>query len=86
MLSGWGGCWSRRAPPGAVPPVEESLRDLVRAREDLHGELRRARHRLAKLLLRDDVRFDGPQAQLDPGAQEVARVGAVRSSGVAACV
>ena len=44
----------------AVPSVEEeALRDLVRAREDLRGDLMRARHRLAKLLLRHDVRFDG---------------------------
>ena len=46
-----------------VPSVEEeALRDLVRAREDLRGDLMRARHRLAKLLLRHEVRFDGPQA------------------------
>jgi transposase len=45
----------------AVPTIEaEALRDLVRAREDLRGDLMRARHRLAKLLLRHDVRFDGP--------------------------
>jgi transposase len=49
--------------PVAVPgPEEEALRDLVRAREDLRGDLMRARHRLAKLLLRHEVRFDGPQA------------------------
>jgi transposase len=47
----------------AVPSVaEESLRDLVRAREDLRGDLMRARHRLAKLLLRHEIRFEGPQA------------------------
>jgi len=46
-----------------VPSVEEeALRDLVRAREDLRGDLMRARHRLAKLLLRHEIRFDGPQA------------------------
>src|SRR3954466_5481147 len=46
----------------AVPTVEEeALRDLVRAREDLRGDLMRARHRLGKLLLRHDVRFDGPE-------------------------
>ena len=62
--SGWCGCW----PPASciavtVPSVEEeALRDLVRAREDLRGDLMRARHRLAKLLLRHEVRFDGPQA------------------------
>jgi transposase len=49
--------------PVAVPSLaEEALRDLVRAREDLRGDLMRARHRLAKLLLRHEVRFDGPQA------------------------
>jgi transposase len=38
-----------------VPSAEEeALRDLVRAREDV-----RARHRLSKLLLRHDMRFDG---------------------------
>src|SRR3954464_15478060 len=47
----------------AVPTVEaEALRDLVRAREDLRGDLMRARHRLAKLLLRHEIRFDGPEA------------------------
>ena len=47
----------------AVPSVEaEALRDLVRAREDLRGDLMRARHRLAKLLLRHEICFDGPQA------------------------
>ena len=45
----------------AVPSVdEEALRDLVRAREDLRGDLMRARHRLSKLLLRRDVRWSGP--------------------------
>jgi len=44
----------------AVPTVQaESLRDLVRAREDLRGDLMSARHRVAKLLLRHDVRFEG---------------------------
>jgi transposase len=38
---------------------EEALRDLVRAREDVRGDLMRARHRMSKLLLRHDVRFDG---------------------------
>jgi transposase len=46
----------------AVPTIEaESLRDLVRAREDLRGDLMSARHRVAKLLLRHDVRFDGSE-------------------------
>jgi transposase len=42
-----------------VPSVEEeALRDLVRAREGVRGDLMRGRHRLSKLLLRHDVRFD----------------------------
>jgi transposase len=40
-------------------PAEEALRDLVRAREDIRGDLMRARRRLSKLLLRHDVRFAG---------------------------
>lgn len=47
--------------PVRVPaPGEEALRDLVRAREDVRGDLMRARHRLGKLLLRHDIKFDGP--------------------------
>lgn len=46
--------------PVRVPgPPEEALRDLVRAREDVRQDLMRARHRLSKLLLRHEVRFDG---------------------------
>jgi transposase len=41
---------------------EEALRDLVRAREDIRGDLMRARHRMSKLLLRHDVRYDGTTA------------------------
>jgi transposase len=45
--------------PVRVPtPEEEGLRDLVRAREDLRGDLMRCRHRLSKLLLRHDVRYE----------------------------
>jgi transposase len=40
-------------------PSEEALRDLVRAREDLRGDLMRARHRVGKLLLRHERRFEG---------------------------
>jgi transposase len=49
---------------GGLRPVrvpsdeEEALRDLVRAREDIRGDLMRARHRLSKLLLRHDVRYE----------------------------
>jgi transposase len=47
-----------------VPTVEEeALRDLVRAREDVRGDLMRARHRLSKLLLRHDVRFEDGTAR-----------------------
>jgi transposase len=43
-----------------VPPVEEEqLRDLVRAREDVRGDLMRARHRLSKFLLRRELRYPG---------------------------
>jgi transposase len=49
--------------PVRVPSTEEeALRDLVRAREDIRGDLMRARHRMSKLLLRHDVRFGGTAA------------------------
>ena len=35
--------------------LEEQARDLVRAREDVRGDLMRARHRLSKLLLRHEL-------------------------------
>lgn len=44
-----------------VPTVElEALRDLVRAREDLRGDLMGARHRISKLLLRHGLVYGGP--------------------------
>jgi transposase len=44
-----------------VPTVpEERVRDLVRAREDLRGDLNRARQRLSHFLRRRGLRFDGP--------------------------
>jgi transposase len=44
-----------------VPSVElESLRDLVRAREDLRGDLMAARHRISKLLLRRGLIYGEP--------------------------
>ncbi|MCA1679863.1 MAG: IS110 family transposase [Actinobacteria bacterium] len=47
--------------PVVVPPRElESLRDLVRAREDLRGDLMSARHRVGKLLLRRGLVWEGP--------------------------
>jgi transposase len=43
-----------------VPSLEqETVRDLVRAREDCRGELMSARHRLSKLLLRHGHVYDG---------------------------
>jgi len=47
---------------GVLSTAEEALRDLVRAREDIRGDLMRARHRMSKLLLRHDVRFEGTAA------------------------
>jgi transposase len=45
--------------PVRVPTVkEEALRDLVRAREDVRGDLMRARQRLSKLLLRHDILYE----------------------------
>jgi transposase len=44
--------------PVRVPSgEEEALRDVVRAREAVRGDLMRARQRLSKLLLRHDVRY-----------------------------
>jgi hypothetical protein len=46
----------------AVPPVEhERLRDLVRCREDVRGDLMWVRHRIGKFLLR------GPVLEPQPG-------------------
>jgi transposase len=39
-------------------PHEEAARDLVRAREDVRGDLMRARHRLSKLLLRHGLVYE----------------------------
>ena len=47
--------------PVVVPAPElEALRDLVRAREDLRGDLMSARHRVSKLLLRQGLIWTGP--------------------------
>jgi transposase len=46
-----------------VPSVErEAARDLVRAREDVRGDLMAARHRLSKLLLRQGIVYRGGKA------------------------
>jgi transposase len=39
-------------------PHEEAARDFVRGREDVRGDLMRARHRLSKLLLRHGLVYD----------------------------
>jgi transposase len=53
--------------PVVVPAPElEALRDLVRAREDLRGDLMGARHRVGKLLLRRGLVWDGPGAAWSP--------------------
>src|SRR5882757_948016 len=46
-----------------VPSIEqEAARDLVRAREDVRGDLMSARHRLSKLLLRQGIVYSGGKA------------------------
>jgi transposase len=60
-----------RVPSGA----EEALRDLVRAREDVRGDLMRARHRVSKLLLRHDRRFTDGRRSWSQGHRDwLARV------------
>ena len=45
--------------PVRIPtPAQETARDLVRARDDVRGDLMRARHRLSKLLLRHNRVFE----------------------------
>jgi transposase len=49
--------------PVVVPEPElEALRDLVRCREDLRGDLMACRHRISKLLLRRGLLYPGPGA------------------------
>src|SRR4051794_3794231 len=47
-------------PVVVAAPELEALRDLVRAREDLRGDLMGARHRISKLLLRRGLVWPGP--------------------------
>ena len=50
-------------PAITVPSLEqEAARDLVRAREDVRGDLMRARHRTSKLLLRYGIVYPGATA------------------------
>ena len=47
----------------AVPSLQqEAARDLVRAREDVRGDLMRSRHRVSKLLLRQGIVYYGGRA------------------------
>lgn len=59
-----------------VPTAElETLRDLVRAREDLRGDLMSARHRISKLLLRKGLLWSGPgEAWSDRHARWLSKV------------
>ncbi len=60
-----------------VPSVEdEHFRDLVRAIEDIRGDLMRARHRLGKFLLRRGERYPGPGASWT--AKHLGWLGALR--------
>ena len=73
-----GGLHAVRVPSGE----QEALRDLVRAREDVRGDLMRARHRLGKLLLRHDVRYDGQRPRTwTPASPRLARPGRARDRG-----
>jgi transposase len=46
--------------PVQVPSAaQEAARDLVRAREDVRGDLMRSRHRISKLLLRQGIVYSG---------------------------
>ena len=46
--------------------TEEAARDLVRAREDVRGDLMRTRHRVSKLLLRHGHVYSGGKAWTGP--------------------
>ena len=74
MPSGWCGCWwPVSCTAVAVPSVEEeALRDLVRAREDLRGDLMRARHRAGEAAAASRGSLRRAAGQLDPGASRVA--------------
>ena len=61
--------------PIYVPdPTDEAMRDLVRTREDAVAMQRQARHRLAALLLRNDVRYAGKTAWTEAHRRWIARL------------
>ncbi len=68
-------------PSITVPTVEqEAARDLVRAREDVRGDLMRARHRTSKLLLRYGIVYPGGDG-VDEDAPGLAAYPTVRPAG-----
>src|SRR3954453_19218850 len=60
----WPSCWRwARCSAVAVPDEEtEAARDLVRARDDVRGDLISARHRVTHLLLRQGIVYAGGAA------------------------
>jgi transposase len=61
--------------PIYVPdPADEAMRDLVRTREDAVAMQRQARHRLAALLLRNDLRYVGKTAWTEAHRRWIARL------------
>src|SRR5262245_15560798 len=61
--------------PSYVPDEgDEALRELVRAREDVVAMQRAARHRLAALLLRNDIRYAGRTAWTAAHRRWIARL------------
>ena len=55
-------------------PADEAMRDLVRTREDAVAMQRQARHRLAALLLRNDIRYGGKTAWTEAHRRWIARL------------
>jgi transposase len=61
--------------PIYVPDAaDEAMRDLVRAREDAVAVQRQVRHRLAALLLRNDIRYAGKSAWTQAHERWIARL------------
>jgi transposase len=54
-------------------PAYEALRDLVRCREDLRGDLMACRHRISKIAAAPRADVVGAGAHLEPRAPEVAQ-------------
>ena len=61
-------------------PTDEAMRDLVRTREDAVAMQRQARHRLAALLLRNDIRYAGKTAWTEAHRRWIARVTLARAA------